>query len=208
MKRDRTIKVLMSLTRQQSNELGLQVEKLIKNEMSYIVNKYVRQYRSAALDTFGWTSDDLMQHIRLILFKGMATFDPSKNFKITTYLSTILYYQMGNFSKTCQSNKNSNSKIYCPETLHPADEITTKETAEDWYSYMESFKILMGKLNEREKQILYLHLVDDYSIGEMETETKIPRAEIVGIIKSLKVKINQHMMEERKDEQSFKDLRR
>lgn len=207
MKRNRTITVLMSLTRQQSNELGLQVEKLIKNEMSYIVNKYVRQYRSAAQETFGWTTDDLMQHIRLILFKGMATFDPSKNFKITTYLSTILYYQMGNFSKTCQSNKNSNSKIYCPETLHPADETTTKETAEDWYAYMESFKILMGRLSEGEKKILYLHLVDDHSIGEMEAETKMPRAEIVGHIKSLKLKISEHMTEVKRDEQSLKGIR-
>lgn len=199
MKRNRTVTVLMSLTRQQSNELGLQVEKLIKNEMSYIVNKYVRQYRSAAQETFGWTTDDLMQHIRFIMFRGMATFDVSKGFKITTYLSTILYYQMGNFSKACQSNKNANSKLYCPETLHPSEETTTKETAEDWYSYMETFKLLMGKLSEKEKRILYLHLVDDHSITEMEAETKLPRAEIVSIIKTLKLKISEHMSEVNKN---------
>lgn len=198
----------MSLTRQQSNELGRQVEHLIKNEMSYIVNRYVRKYRSAAQETFGWTTEDLMQHIRIILFKGAATFDPSRNFKITTYLSSILYYQMGNFSKTCQSKKNSNSKIYCPDILHPADENTTKETAEDWYGYMESFKILMDILSEKEKQVLYLHLVDDYSIGEMEAETKLPRAEVVGIIKSLKLKISIHMSEVKKDESAIEDLRR
>ena len=201
MKRNRTVTVLMSLSRQESNRLGLEVERLIKNEMSYIVNKYVRQYRSAAQETFGWTNDDLLQHIRMIMFKGMATFDPSKNFKITTYLSSILYYQMGNFSKKCQAKKNTNSKLYCPETLHPSDETTTKETAEDWYGYMETFKFLMGKLSENEKRILYLHLVDDHSITEMEAETKLPRAEIVSIIKTLKVKINECMSEVNQDAQ-------
>lgn len=195
MKRARTKTVLMSLSRQDSNRLGMEVERLIKNEMNYIVNKYVRQYRSAAQETFGWTVDDLMQHIRIIMFKGLATFDPSKNFKVTTYLSKILYYQMGNFSKTCQSNKNSNSKLYCPEILQPANENTTNETAEDWYAYIESFKILVGKLSSKEQKILYLHLVDNYSLNEMEVELKLPRAEIVGAIKSLKLKINQHMTE-------------
>lgn len=181
----------MALTPQQSNELGLQVEVLIKTDLNYIVNKYVRQYRSAAHETFGWTQDDLMQHIRIILWKGLATFDPSKNFKITTYLSTILYYQMGNFSKSCQSTKNSNSKLYCPEVLHITDDLITHETAEDWACYAQSFKLLMSKLNIKEKEVLYCHLVSGASIADMEKKLRVSRTEVVAIIKTIKIKMTE-----------------
>jgi DNA-directed RNA polymerase specialized sigma24 family protein len=196
VKRDKTKKVLLSLTREQANEIGIRVEALIKSDLNYIVNKYVRQYQVAAEDTFGWTKDDLMQHIRIILWKGLATFDESKKFKVTTYLSTILYYQMGNFSKACQSTKNSSSKLYCPETIYPNEDMVDHQTAEDWYSYAQSFGILMGKINELEKQVLVCHLINGDSLVEMEKKIKSPRSEIISVIKGLKQKINDHLKED------------
>lgn len=183
----------MSLTRERSNEIGLKVEELIKKELNYIVNKYVRQYRAAAEDTFGWTTEDLMQHIRIILWKGYATFDVSKNFKITTYLSTILYYQMGNFSKSCQSNKNSNSKIFCPETIYPSEDTVDHNTAESWYSYVESFHNLMETMNSLEQKVLMSHLVDGDNLALMEKKFQVSRVELVSAIKQIKTKINQHL---------------
>jgi RNA polymerase sigma factor (sigma-70 family) len=193
LKRDKTKKVLLALTREQSNELGIRVEALIKNELNYIVNKYVRQYSLAAEDTFGWTQDDLMQHIRVILWKGLATFDESKKFKVTTYLSTILYYQMGNFSKACQSDKNTNSKIYCPDTIYPSEEIVDHHTAEEWCAYVQSFKALESRLTEKEKKVLVSHLVDGDSLSKMEKKLKVTRPELVGLIKSVKAKIKNHL---------------
>lgn len=156
----------------------------------------MRQYYVAAAETFGWTTDDLMQHIRIILWKGLATFDPSRNYKITTYLSTILYYQMGNFSKACQSNKNMNSKMYCPEIMFPHDDMVDYQTAEDWYRYTQSFHILMGKMSEAEKKVLICHLVNGDSLTQMEAKLKMNRVEIITLIKSIKSKIADHLKED------------
>jgi RNA polymerase sigma factor (sigma-70 family) len=193
VKRDKTKKVLLSLSREQANAIGLKVEELMKSSLNFIVNKYVRQYSSAAEETFGWTDDDLRQHIRIILWKGMATFDPSKNFKVTTYLSTILYYQMGNFSKTCQSNKNSNSKMYCPETLYPNEDVVDHQTPESWHSYVESFSLFMSQMSDDEKSVLMAHMVDGLSLQEMEVKMKMTRPQVVALIKNVKQKINDYL---------------
>lgn len=193
MARTKTRDALLALTEEESNKVGIEVERLIKDEMSYIVNKYVNQYKRAAFETFGWEKDDLFQHIRIILWKGVVTFEPNKGFKMTTYLSKMLYYQMGNFSKTCQNKKNSQSKLYCPGELFAADEIIDFNSAEDWAIYTKQFKILLTKLGKKDMKVLVSHLAYGHSIAEMEEKLKIKKSEIVASLKRIKEKMEIHL---------------
>lgn len=194
-KRTKTKDRLLSLSKQESDKLGLEVHNLMQNELSYLVNKYVYKYRNATASTFGWTEDDLRQHIMIILWKGAATFDSSKKVKKTTYLSTILYYQMGNLSKSCQNQKNSNSKLYCPEDLYDSEYTTDFNCPEDWSVYSQQFKILMDKMTKLETKVLVAHLLRGDSVTQMQKKLKVPRPEIVSAIKSLTNKMNYYLGE-------------
>lgn len=189
MARTKTKDALLSLSEEAKNQVGIEVERLIKGEMSYIVNKYVNQYQRAAFETFGWEKDDLLQHIRIILWKGVVTFDASKNFKMTTYLSKMLYYQMGNFSKTCQNKKNSQSKLYCPGILFDSEEIIDMNSAEDWALYARKFKVLMTKLSQKDMRVLVSHLVFGHTLAEMEVKLDLKKTEIVSSLKRIKEKM-------------------
>lgn len=198
MARDKTKRTLLALSREDSNRLGLEVEALIRTggALNYLVNSYLGKYHSAAADTFGWTREDLLQHMRIILWKGMATFDPSRKYKVTTYLSAILYYQMGNFSKTCQSKKNSKSKLCFIETTYFPDEMINKrETPEDWNRYAQSFSILMEDMAEHERKIMFHHFVEGVSLDEMSKALALPRPMVVAAIKSIKSRIAEYMEE-------------
>lgn len=189
MQRNKTRNVLLSLSDEERDRLGLETERLIKNEMSYIVNQYVYRYQQAALNTFGWDRDDLLQYIRMVLYKGVVTFTPDKNVKITSYLSAILYYQMGNLSTKIQNKKNSNSKLYCPEVFYESDEMIDFTTAEDWLLYAKKFEGILDRLNKSEKKILIYHLIYGHTLGQIEEKLLIPRSEIVKSLKTLKKKI-------------------
>ena len=189
MARTKTRDALMSLSDEEKDRIGLEVERLIKNEMSYIVNRYINRYKRAVFETFGWEKDDLTQHIRIILWKGVATFDPSKNFKMTTYLSKTLYYQMGNLSKACQNKKNSQSKLYCPGELFYSEEIVDMNSAEDWAVYSKKFKVILGKISKKDMKILVSHIVYGHSLQEMEEKLGFKKSEVVAALKRIKEKM-------------------
>lgn len=191
MSRNKTRNVLSSLTNEERDRLGLETERLIKNEMSYIVNRYIYRYQYAAANTLGWDKDDLLQHIRMILYKGVATFDLDKKVKITSYLSTILYYQMGNLSIKIQNKKNSNSKLILVETVYESEDMIDFTTSEDWLLYARKFENIVNKLNPVEHKLLVYHLVYGHSIVELEKKMGITKVEIVKSLKTLKVKIEE-----------------
>lgn len=192
-KRTKTNDKLLSLTKEESDKIGVEVVRLMDNEMSYLVNKYMFRYRNATSSTFGWTDDDLRQHIMIILWKGVATFDPTKKVKMTTYLSTILYYQMGNLSKRCQNDKNSLSKLYCPEDLYDSEETIDPNSTEDWSAYAQNFSILMERMSTLETKVLVSHLLRGESITRMQKSFKVKRPELISAIKSLKEKMEYYL---------------
>lgn len=188
-KRTKTKDKLLKISKERMDEIGIEVDRLMKNEMKYLTNKYIFKYRNSTASVFGWNEDDLRQHIMIILWKGVATFDKTKKVALTTYLSTILYYQMGNLSKSCQNQKNSMSKMYCPEDLYDSEFTTDFSSSEDWLRYSQQFSILMDRMNSLEKKVLVSHLLRDESITQMQKRLKIPRPNIVSSLKSLKDKM-------------------
>ncbi len=189
MARNKTRNALLALSEAESNKIGLEVERLIHNEMSFIVNKYIYKYKNAAADTFGWDSDDLLQHIRILMWRGVATFNPERKLKMTTYLSSILYYQMGNLSKKISSKKNSQSKLYCPEVFFDSDEMIDFTTAEDWLLYARKFEHLIGKLTDLETKVLVQHLIYGHTLSDMETKLSVKKIDLIKSIKVIKIKM-------------------
>lgn len=188
-KRGKTFKILNQVSEKRKYELGLLIEELMKDSMKFIVWKYVYNYREAVYQTFGWDDDDLLQFIREQLWKGVATFDPSKNFKIETYCSSILYKQFANLSKQCQTNKHSLSKLYCPEELFDSEETTVEETPEDWLNYAQKFRVLWDSLDEQETKILARYLAKGESATKMAESTGYKKTEVIRILKDLKERL-------------------
>lgn len=187
--RNKTKNVLLALSELETNRIGMEVERLIKNEMSFIVNKYVYKYKNATFETFGWDTDDLLQHIRVLMWRGVATFNPERKLKMTTYLSSILYYQMGNLSKKISSKKNSQSKLYCPEIFYDSEEMIDFTTAEDWLLYAKKFEHLVGRLTDLETKVLVMHLIYGHTLDEMEEKLTVKRIDLIKSIKVIKVKM-------------------
>jgi len=192
-KKGKTALILEAITPDQNIKYGIKVEHLIQNEMKYIVNKYIYKYRKAVFDTFGWDTDDLLQQVRLVLWKGVATFDTSKKAKIETYCSTMLYYAFLNISKKCKTYKHSLSKLYCPEEMFESEELIFYETGEDWVRYAQSFKVLMNTLTDNEQKVIVRYLVHGESTIDISKQTKIKKTEVIYILKNIKIKLTQYL---------------
>jgi DNA-directed RNA polymerase specialized sigma24 family protein len=189
MSRNKTRTVLSSLSNEERDRQGLETERLIKNEMSYIVNHYIYRYQHAAANTLGWDKDDLLQYIRMVLYTGVVTFSIEKKVKMTSYLSSILYYQMGNLSIKIQNKKNTNSKLVMVETIYESEDMIDYTSSEDWLVYARKFENIVSKLSNTEQKLLVYHLVYGHSMRELEEKIGAPKIEIVKALKTLKHKI-------------------
>jgi len=164
--------------------------------MSYIVNKYVRQFSGVAYDVFGLTRDDLYQNVRIAFWRGLATFDPSRNCKVTTYLSVILFHYFMSFSKKCKSSKNCKAKLYPVEELFEKyDESKQPPSAQDQVHWDESVSYLLEKLSDKEKSILKYYANEESGISQISSETGIPKAQVAKTIKNIRIKVISHYRE-------------
>lgn len=198
----KTETILLNLSRERANEIGLRVEHLIKTDMRYIVNRYISQYRLNVADTFGWTREDLLQQIRITMWKGLATFDESKNFKVTTYLSAILFNYFMSLSKKCRSLRNSQSKLYCVENIFDS-QAASDDMVDDWVSYTNSLKELMENLSLMEIIVLKLQIEAGYGVTTISEKLKLKKPVVIGIIKSVKRKLKLLVQEQQNEEDSI-----
>lgn len=113
----RVERTLRRLGKKRNDELGAEVERLMKNEMAWITNRYILQYRHSAFDIFSWTTDDLRQQIRVIMWRGLAVYKKDRGVKVTTYLSAVLFHWFISFSRRCHSKKNSQARLHCVDQL-------------------------------------------------------------------------------------------
>lgn len=188
-KRTKTKDKVLSLSKEESDLIGIKVYNLMKTDLKFIVNKYVMSYRSACKNILGWDDEDIKQYIAEILWKGVATFDDLKNVKLTTYLSAILYYQMANLSKSLQKKKRYTNTVLTEETLKRAEEAVDETTTEDWIQHRNKFSVLLGNISKKETNVLILHLLNGFSVEEMKKELKLPRTEIISILKGINEKL-------------------
>jgi len=168
----------------------------MKDDMSFIVNKNMNDYRSSVKSVLGWEDEDLRQHIRILLWKGVVTFDESLGFKITSYLSTILYRGMSNISKACKTKKAEFSKMHLVEDLDPQVEVGEFSNAfgssEDWMDYSQQFSVLMGSVNKEEMRVLIAHLIHGNTLGQMQKKFGMSRTDVIRIIKNIQEKMERH----------------
>lgn len=149
---------LNSLTPERNREIGKEIEAVLKDELSYIVNKYIRAYSYAVYDTFGWTPEDLMQNVRVLLWKGLATFSDAANVKKTTYLNAILRNYFLTVSKKCKSKRNSQAKLTSVGEVYDDFEERMEEATDTIIASMtaETYKKFVQTLHPFEAEVFDL----------------------------------------------------
>lgn len=195
MELGKTEKILRTLSPERKREIGEEIEHLLRTDMRYIAHKYVNQFRVAAFDTFGWTREDLMQQVRITMWKGLATFDPSKKFKITTYLSAILFHYFMSLSKKCRSNKNAKSKLVCVEDGMDAEMAVDDFSLDELMDSSESMSYFLGKLKAQELDALTLLYIERKNVTEVSRSMKLSKQQVSDLTRSIKTKLRDHIRE-------------
>jgi len=186
--------ILNEMSPEQRRNISSQIEVLMKSDMRYVVKSWCSKYQYRAQETFGWAYDDLEQQVRIAMWKGLATFDTSQNVKLTTYLSAVIENHFKSLSKKCRSKRNARTKLLCVEEVYEDKEIFV-EGLDDWLSYSSSVTRVLDQLNQLEKEVLALHLVEGVSINTMVEKLGIKRHVVISVLKSVKLKIKLNIQE-------------
>lgn len=181
--------------------------------MRFLATRYVKRYRKSVEELFGWTPDDLMQHIRIAVWKGLATFDPKRGIKVETYLSTIINNFFNSLAKRCGGAARHRPVMLTdlhdeyegcaflqeqlfhkqhatPQGVEPVDEHASRA---EWSEYF------IGKLTALEAQVGRYHFIEGVSLQSLADEMHLTRQALNDAAQSFKHKLLQHVREEEDD---------
>ncbi|MDZ4810786.1 MAG: hypothetical protein SGI96_21325 [Bacteroidota bacterium] len=107
---------LLSLSEKEKHRIGLEVEHFLKNDLGYLVNKNIMYCEKLVGDVFGWDRDDLLQQVRIQLWRALAVFDEKATASKRTFLSVaVSNYFMTLVTKSKRKKNINNSLVLCGE---------------------------------------------------------------------------------------------
>lgn len=176
-------------------------EKLIKHNLRLVAH-IVKKYNNTNLD-----QDELISVGSIGLMKAIKTFDQSKGHTFSTYAARCIQNEI---LMLIRSNKKFQNEISIEEKIgtdKDGNEISlidilqdNKESVEDTAQNKIIFKKLLliidSKLNEREKEVIYMR----YGIGGGFPLTQNETARILGISRSYISRIEKKAIEDIKNE--------
>lgn len=187
----------------------------MSDKMKYITTWYANKYQSNAVALFGWTRDDLMQNIRVVMWKGLATFDASKKFKVETYLSKILEHYFANLAKRCRvaqkyRSPNSFDMSFDDEEKFSShdhvyrNQFTSEIKAPDAVLQdSRSVQRFLGRLTDFEFKVLELSIYGEdgeagrpratYNTAQIAKKLNVPRNQVSQALKSLRIELKHHL---------------
>lgn len=217
----KTQKALKALTREQANALGERIEHLLANEMQYITSWYVKRYKNAALAALGWSEDDLTQNIRIQIWKGLATFDSSKKFKLETYLSSILEKYFASLAKRCRSafkhklvsmndmigdtydshivGHEESDITWIRDQLYRIQYASESKGPEDLVYQSKRVEEFFKRLTDLELLILQEHVIGGKSLPTIAKETNTPLNRVTRTIKDVRIELRHYLRLEEDD---------
>jgi len=171
------------LDKENTPDIGLRIEKLIQGDLQIVVRFNCKKFRQITRSVLGYNSEDMMQVIRLSIWKALLTFDDTKGAMLSTYASTII---TRDFIKLLRKNRPVLIPVGFAVQYH--NKSVDPESEERWKGIFREFLLMTNELTEIEKQVLDLHIKGFNSV-EIDERVDVPKHRIFEIIKSIKTKM-------------------
>jgi DNA-directed RNA polymerase specialized sigma24 family protein len=185
--KNKTRQKLLSLSPADNANLGLEIEHWVNVEYKEAIAGYLKKFGPSFERKLGMDKDDVVAEIREQIWKGLATYNPSKGANKRTYLNNIIKNRMGVLLKRCSITKYNSIDYFADvfSTTGVAREyLETDETPESIYAHRELLVKVNFRLNAFDR-IINSDLLEGRSLEEMEQLHGRPRSEIIGSIKRI-----------------------
>lgn len=186
---------MQAQTPQRKAELSIEIEKLIAGDLKQTIAYHINRYRKSFDRRLGMTEDDILNDIRIQIWKGLITWAPDGRANKKTYLNNLIKKRFSTLHRRTQIEKYSAVEYYADVFSSPArysmdpDRLETHETGEDL--------LLRRQEQMRDQEVItdptHLHIFEDLlkglSIEEMMSRHKMTRVRVVGAVREITTRI-------------------
>ncbi len=156
-------------------------------EYKEAISGYLKKYGQNFDRKLGMTKDDVLSEIREGIWKGLATYDPTKRANKRTYLNNIIKNRMGVLLQRCSIRKYNSvdyfADVWTQEGID-REYTTTDETPESIFSRRELLMKVNFALSAFDRAV-NVDLQEGRGLEEMEHIHQVPRSEIIGSIRRI-----------------------
>lgn len=179
-------KKIQKQTEKKRNEFSNKIDSLLKKELKKTVDIIVFKHLSYLENTLGYNKDDLLNDIRVAVWKGLLTYDSSKKVLLTTYLVNIINNMVSTLRTRANSNKNTFLRFYAD--VHDSDvaesDLVTEETGELIFERRQECLNDLKALSDEDEKIYRALAIGD-SISKIMDDNGLKRHEAIGKIKNI-----------------------
>jgi RNA polymerase sigma factor (sigma-70 family) len=165
--------------------IGLQIESLLAGEMKSVSRFYVGKYHPMLRETLGYTAEDILQEIRIVIWRGIATYNPKMS-KLKTYLCNLLRRRFHNLA--IRKNRKKRGRLIPVEKLSQDQQPVDQHNNETWLDYLEQFQNIVDTLDKSEMNVLKWHL-KGYTLDEICRKTNQRRVNVIKNLKTIKTRM-------------------
>jgi DNA-directed RNA polymerase specialized sigma24 family protein len=197
---------MLEQTPAQKAALSIEIEQLIAGELKATISHFIRKYEDRLTYKLGIDRDDLMNDIRMQIWKGLISWSPDKKAKRYTYLSSIIEKRFRTLIRQAGTVKFSSISYYADPFTSKAREIseestTTYESGEELLSrrqeQMQDYCAIddVEPANAEEekararKLAIYQDLLQGAKISEMTKKHGVSRTEVVRLVNEISQRV-------------------
>ncbi len=188
---------MLSQTPQQKTNLSNQIEQLLGGELKQTAQYYIKKYQVTFERKLGLDEDDLMNHIREHIWKGLLTWSPSKGANQKTYLNTVISRAFATLYERSTARKHGLLEYHADlSATGDAECFESRETGEALMLRRQEFMQDREALDGFECSV-YADLLQGFNIDEMVRRHAKTRVTVISAI----MRIDKRIAERRKNTQ-------
>lgn len=187
---------MLEQTPDQRAKNSIDIEKLLQNDLKATIESLYSKYGEAFDHKLGMSKDDIINDMRIQIWKGLLNFKPERNVRLKTYLDNLVKNRFNTFRRRA-SLKKYNSVDYFKNVFNQ-DGVTQEhfQTEETGETILERRQELMGDLvllTDTERKVLS-DLILGFTLDEMVKRNALQLREVIACINRIDSRLKERRL--------------
>lgn len=178
---------MLKQTPQERISNSVEIERLLQNELKTTIESIYNRNSMVFNHKLGMTKDDILNDMRMQVWKGLLTFKPELKIKLSTYLDNIIKNRFNTFRRRASLKKYNSLDYFKTLISHDGvdqEHFITEETGETILERRQELMKDLVSLTEKETKVM-ADLMVGFTLHEMARRNSITTNELVGIINKI-----------------------
>ena len=182
---------MLEQTAEQRVKNSEDIERLLETDLKATIESMYSKYGEAFDHKLGMSKDDIINDMRIQIWKGLLNFRPERNVRLKTYLDNLVKNRFNTFRRRASLKKYNSVDYFKNVFSHDGvdqEHFKTEETGETILERRQELMKDLVSLTDGERRILS-DLILGFTLDEMVQRNKLQLSEVISSINRIDARV-------------------